>query len=77
MSAMGSLLIALQPSSCCWRSTREQVEYQRFLTELSERPGSDFAISAHLQGANRAMRDKLEARSTTQVRGREREDNVI
>mmetsp|Transcript_39608 Transcript_39608/g.92588 ORF Transcript_39608/g.92588 Transcript_39608/m.92588 type:complete len:264 (-) Transcript_39608:108-899(-) len=34
--------------SCCCRMIRLQVEYQRFFTELSLRPGSDLAISAHL-----------------------------
>ena len=33
-------------ASCCWRRMREQVEYHLFLTELSERPGKCFAISA-------------------------------
>ena len=38
---------AASSSATCWRSIREHVEYHRFLTPLSERPGSDLAISAH------------------------------
>ena len=34
------------PVVVCWRRMRLQVEYHLFLTELSERPGRHFAISA-------------------------------
>ena len=42
-----SMSMPLSAASCCCLRTRLQVEYHRFFTELSLRPGSDFAISAH------------------------------
>ena len=60
LSEAGGLGCSTQPLRM--RNSRWTAEFQWFLTELSVRPGSSFAISAHLLG--RGRRSVFDGRQT-------------